>query len=217
MKEHYQFKSCDLKVKDIDTTGRKVVLYASQFGSVDSDGDMMIPGCYKKSIMENGPASAKPRIKHLRQHKVERIIGKPLEMKEDAIGLYCVSEIAKTTEGEDALELYKMDLFEHSVGFYTVKGESQTGHYAILEAKLFEYSSVTWGANENTPLVGIKSLNKENALLKLNERMNKLVQAIRKGKLTDESFELLDLELKQIQQAYTDIIESLKETKNDLS
>jgi uncharacterized protein len=208
---HYQTKQCNLKVKDIDTKGRTVQIYVSEFGSKDSDGDIILPGAYKKTIAERGPSAENCRIKHLLQHSPYRLIGKPAKMEEDIKGLLVSSVLADTTDGNDALKLYEMDLFEHSVGFQTVKGEPDMTQsaYLIKEVMLWEYSSVTWGANANTPLVGIKSLSKADQHAALTDRMNKLFKALRKGTFTDETFEMLEIELKQIQDAYDGLIAPL--------
>lgn len=207
----FQTKQCDLQVKDVDAKGRTVQIYVSAFGNKDSDGDIIIPGAYKKSIAESGPQSLAPRIKHLRQHQTDRLIGKPLEMVEDAKGLLVTSQIAKTTEGDDALGLYALDLFEHSVGIRTIK--SQQDHQAnaniLQELAMREYSSVTWGANDQTPLVGMKSLTKETQLSKLSQRMAKIAKALRTGSLTDDAFIMLELEVDQLEKAYKDLIAPL--------
>ena len=62
-------------LKDIDATGRTVQFYGSAFGNEDSDGDIIMPGAYTKTILENGPGSRQPRIKHLQQHDPRRILG----------------------------------------------------------------------------------------------------------------------------------------------
>jgi hypothetical protein len=61
---------------------------------------------------------------------------------------------------------------------------------------LFEGSSVLWGANANTPTVGVKSQIKS----VLVDEMGKTIKSLRNGHFTDETFELLELKLKQLQQ-----------------
>ncbi len=192
-----------LQVKDIDEAGRKVLIYVSAFGNKDSDGDVIVRGAYARTINNN-----MKRIKHLEMHDSYRLGGKPISMVEDERGLLVESQLANTTLGNDMLENYKLDLYEHSVGFQVVSGENMDDYYEIREIKLWEYSSVTWGANENTPLVGMKSLqglDTKGKLEKINDRMDKLVKAIRKGTQSDEQLISFEIELKQIQSLYNSL------------
>src|SRR5574343_106347 len=109
------YKNNGLKVKDIDEQGRKVLIYVSGFDNVDSDGDVIVKGAFTKTISERGPQSLKPRIKHLRDHW--DLVGKPVEMSEDNKGLLVLSQVSKSTLGRDLIEDYKLDLFDHSIGF----------------------------------------------------------------------------------------------------
>lgn len=204
-----RFKNIDLKVKDIDEQNRKVLIYVSEFNSKDSDGDIILPGAYTKTISERGPMSAKPRIKHFRDHW--DLVGKPLEMTQDSKGLLVLSQISNSTLGKDLIEDYKLNLMEHSIGFETIK-EDRTmfdGANALTELKLWEYSSVTWGANENTPLVEMKGYSKEEILQRINSKMDQLANAIRKGDYTDERFEALEFQLQTIKTSYNDYINAL--------
>lgn len=197
------------EVKDIDAKGRTVQFYGSAFGNEDSDGDIIMPGAYTKTILENGPASRQPRIKHLLQHNRREIIGKFTELVEDAKGLLCTSVIADTQQGNDALALYELDLYEHSVGFETIKWEgdnSDPDNYVrrLTELKLWEVSSVTWGANADTPLVGIK--NREAAFAMVSDRRAKLTHALRHGNITKELGQQLADELDALETAYKGLI-----------
>ncbi|TGE05565.1 HK97 family phage prohead protease [Hymenobacter fodinae] len=196
-------------IKDIDATGRTVQFYGSAFGNEDSDGDIIMPGAYTKTILENGPGSRQPRIKHLLQHNTRAIIGKFTELKEDAKGLLCTSIIADTQEGNDALALYELDLFEHSVGFQTIKWEGDNtdpDNYVrrLTELKLWEVSSVTWGANAETPLVGIKS--REAGFARVTDRKTKLTHALRHGHISDTLGHQLADELDALETAYKGLI-----------
>ena len=140
---------------------------------------------------------------HLLQHDVLKPIGRPQMLVEDAKGLYFEEQLTpKQLEVgyiRDTLKLYEAGVYnEHSVGFITMqdhKGQkdSQNVNY-ITEAKLMEYSTVTFGANENTPLVGIKSLKKEDA----TNRIDVICKALRIGDLSDDTYIKLEIELQQI-------------------
>ena len=73
------FKNNSLGIKDIDFNKRTVVGYFSQFGSKDSDGDIITKGAYSKTIKENAV-----RIAHLLQHNIQQPIGKIQSLTEDA-------------------------------------------------------------------------------------------------------------------------------------
>jgi len=202
----YQYKGIPAQVKDIDVKNGIVTGYFSQFGEVDSDGDMIVKGAFSKSIMENGPESQKQRIVHLYQHDVSKPLGKPYMLKEDDYGLYFESKIVETSYGQDVLKLYEAGVInEHSIGFVTVKGQPKEGYMEIQEVKLFEGSTVTFGANENTPFTGFKNMDKESA----TEQVRRLTKAVRNGTFTDETFHLLEIQLKQLEQF---IIDSLYQT-----
>jgi len=202
----YQYKGIPAQVKDIDVKNGIVTGYFSQFGEVDSDGDMIVKGAFSKSIMENGPESQKQRIVHLYQHDVSKPLGKPYMLKEDEYGLYFESKIVETSYGQDVLKLYEAGVInEHSIGFVTVKGQPKEGYMEIQEVKLFEGSTVTFGANENTPFTGFKNMDKESA----TEQVRRLTKAVRNGTFTDETFHLLEIQLKQLEQF---IIDSLYQT-----
>ena len=202
------------EIKEIDTTGRVVQFYGSAFGNEDSDGDIIMPGAYTKTILENGPGSRQPRIKHLLQHQTRCIIGKFTDLKEDHRGLLCTSTIANTEDGNDALALYELDLFEHSVGFQTMKWEvdnTDPENYLrrLTEVKLWEVSSVTWGANADTPLVSLKNLTPAARLSEvdtLNARLGKLFKALRSGSMQDSTYAYLQAEADSLQTAYKGLI-----------
>lgn len=203
----------------VDMSGRTVVAYVSKFGNIDLDGDMMMSGCYKKSISERGKKGT-DELFHLSNHRPspEFILSKP-EFEEDAIGLKMTSQIIDTNHGNDIMKLYEAGLIsQHSVMFSVPKGkweakelEDGSRYTIITEAKLYEGSTVVWGANPETPTLEVKSLYKsffENDVKKAFEHMNKLVKAIKKGTFTDEMFPLLEIQLKLTEEFISEEIES---------
>lgn len=155
----YQTKGCNLETK-VDAAGRRIMGYFAAFGNKDSDGDIILPGAFAKSISERGPQSAKPRILFLRDHDSSKVIGRIDLLREDTKGLYYEATLASTPLGDETLELAKMGaLTEHSIGYQTVKSkfDQKAGANLLEEIKLWEGSLVPWGANEQTPVVGIKA------------------------------------------------------------
>lgn len=150
------YKSLPAHLKDVDEKQGIVQAYWSAFGNVDSDGDIIVRGAYSKTIQEWGPSGA-DRIKFLWQHDSWEPIGKPIEIEETALGLLATTKIEKTRRGMDALVLYEAGVInEHSVGIDILR-RSDDDERIIKEVKLYEGSAVTWGANENTPTVSVKS------------------------------------------------------------
>ena len=110
---------------------------------------------------------------------------------------------------------------EHSIGYQTMKF-TQIQDYAdymknpgagmceLTDLKLWEGSSLTaWGANQQTPLTGLKTWDKDD-LQKLVNRQKNLEKFCRNSDATDETIELLLIECKQLTQL---IIENTKQDK----
>lgn len=190
----YKIKS-DGEVTELDLEKRIVMGYAAKFGNIDLHGDMIMPGAFKKTIKERGP-NGKNEIWFLHDHDSGKPLGKPQVLKEDSFGLYFEAKIVDTEAGEDTLKLYEEGLInQHSIGFSQIKEEEIGGgkmnsYYEIQEVKLYEFSSVLWGANPDTPFLGLKSLDSKG----LEDRMEKLYKMLRKGNLKDETYELLEIE-----------------------
>lgn len=185
------FKNNSLGISDIDLSKRTVVGYFSQFGSKDSDGDIITKGAYSKTIKENSV-----RIAHLLQHNIQQPIGKIQSLTEDSNGLRFESVMSKSTLGNDTLIQYQEGILkEHSVGFNIIQ-RSESQPEEITEIKLWEGSTVTFGANPNTPVIGIKSELEQQE--EISKRLTALENFMRKGSVSDESFKLIEFEIKRI-------------------
>lgn len=198
MKDVFQYKTIAAEVKDIDEAKGTVTGYFAAFGNVDSDGDMIMPGAFTKTITEN-----KRRIKHLWQHDVRYPLSKPEVLKEDSHGLYFESAISQTSYGRDVLRLYKDGVVdEHSIGFRTERKTKRDTYVELIELKLWEGSTVTFGANENTPFLGMKGMKMEDVF----QKMDNVWKAFRNGKYEhEEIFEQLEIYHKQLQQFIIDL------------
>lgn len=183
-------------VEDVDVAKGIVTGYFSSFNNIDSDNDVIVKGAYKKTIAENG-VNGKNRIMHLLQHNPLMPLAKPSELIEDMKGLRFVSKITETSYGKDVIKLYAEGVFnEHSVGFEIIKAENKSGYREINEIKLWEGSTVTWGANPNTPVESLKSWDKP----KSEDMIAKFCNILRKGDMTDDTMIQLEIGLKQIQE-----------------
>lgn len=211
MSNFYNKKAVSGSPIDMADDSRTITVYYSAFGNVDSDGDIIMPGAFTKSIKENGP-SAKNRIWHLFNHSTDKPVSKPKELIEDAFGLKAVVKMPNTTLGRDTYELYKDGhITEHSIGFKTIKSQAKATANEITEIQLFEGSSVLWGANANTPTVSVKSEIKATVI----DEIAKTIKSLRNGFYTDETFGLLELKLKQLQQYLAEMEDEESVTSED--
>lgn len=207
----YSYKSLGLEVKDVDTKKGIVEGYFSAFGSVDSDGDVIMPGAFKRSIQDWGP-EGKGRIKHLLNHDPSKPLGKIMELKEDSYGLYYKSQIGNHQLGTDFVKMVESGLIsEHSIGFQTLREQKGSDYNEIFDVKLYEGSSLTaWGANENTPLIGMKGLND---VEEIKDQIKAFEKFIRNSDVTDETIELCIIKVRQLAQA----LEKMSSTQQEQS
>lgn len=68
--------------------------------------------------------------------------------------------LPNTSYSNDLLELYALGIVnEHSIGYQVTKAlQGENWKRTIKEAKLFEGSNVTMGANSKTPFLGFKKI-----------------------------------------------------------
>jgi HK97 family phage prohead protease len=192
----YEKKSIVGEVKDLDLKKRVVTGYLSAFGNKDHVGDIIVKGAFTKSIRER-----KEQIFFLNQHNWDQPHGKFNTLQEDAKGLYFESmPLVDTTYSSDLLKLYDAGIInEHSIGFTTIQDEVQTDARILKELKLYEGSNVTLGANPETPFMGMKAGTK-----RASDQVKRILKMLRNGDLTDDTFTLLEIALKQYE---TELIE----------
>jgi HK97 family phage prohead protease len=203
----YNYKSFDLEVKDVDAKSGTVTGYFSAFGMVDSDGDIMMPGAFKRSIQDWG-VEGKQRIKHLLNHNPSQPLGKLTMLKEDNFGLYYESKVGTHQLGKDFVKMVESGLIaEHSIGFKTLREQKSGEANQIQDVMLFEGSSLTaWGANENTPMMGMKGMKN---IEKIQDQIKAFEKFVRDSDVTDETIDLCLIKVKQLAQA----IEQMSSTK----
>jgi hypothetical protein len=144
--------------------------YASVFRNVDSYRDVIEPGAFTKTIQEN------KRIKVLWQHDPMQPIGKPILMQEDNHGLYVKAKISDTTLGREAMALMRDGVIDElSIGFNTVKEDWDKDQQVrrIKEVKLWEFSPVTFAANDQAAITAVKnnSFDVERLLFNINNEL----------------------------------------------
>lgn len=202
----YQIKSFDLAVKDVDMGSRTIIQAYTKYNVIDSDGDRGRKGMFDKTWSENFS-----RIKHLLNHNTTQPVGKLNRLFDDTEYAYLDSKIGTHNLGEDFIKMADSGLItEASYGFKTLRSNKlKDGSNELLEVKLWEVSSLThWGANEFTGIVSLtKSLTKEEQEKKIQERIKAVDKFCRNSTATDETIDLLLLELKQLQQLFIDLSE----------
>lgn len=226
MSDIYQIKqdSIGATVTDVDGIKGIVTGYFSRFNNVDSDGDIIRPGAFKKTIKEQGPDSQQPRIKHLLNHDPSQPLGKLMSLKEDKTGLAYESQVGTHTLGQDFIKMIESGLItEHSIGFRIMKRNQLqpyenyiknpgAGMYEITELKLYEGSSLTaWGANPLTPITGLKS---EVDVDLIVARVQAIEKFCKNTDATDETIELLLLHSKQLAQLVLDMKKGTEPSKD---
>lgn len=190
------YKSLKSQIKDIDQKGM-VVVAANAFGNVDVQGDVSVKGSFKKTLSENFN-----RLKWFLNHDKEKLIGVPIEGVEDGNFLKLTGKLNLNKElGRDVYEDYKLyaeygKTLEHSIGVDAVKYDMKSDRREVTEWKMWEYSTLTsWGANERTPMIALKSMNDELDFLSI---------MLRKGNYTDEKFKQIELQMNKLKSLLTE-------------
>lgn len=130
--------------------------YASIFGVVDEEDDIMEPGAFADTLA-TGMASGGVMI--FGQHEDEEPpIGKSLELKEDAKGLYVKGLISATPEGLTYRQLIKdRVLTKMSIGYIILEYEiDKNGIRHIKKVELLEISVVNYPANTGANIESYK-------------------------------------------------------------
>lgn len=148
-----------LDIKQLDDSGQ-FQGYASVFGTQDSDGDVIMPGAFQKTLSRHNENGTMPKM--LWQHDFREIVGQFTEMSEDQNGLLVTGNlITDVQRGREAYALMKANALDAmSVGFNIVDSgpsESRSMGRVIQEADLWEVSLVTWGANPDAKITNVKA------------------------------------------------------------
>lgn len=156
----------DKKASDETGTGDGFVYfegYASITGSYDSYNDIILPGAFKETLKEKGPAEGRDsKIVSLWQHNPDWPFGLPVQMEEDSTGLWHRTMIADTTENLDRIKYMERKVVTgESIGFITTEAEwaeedddafdpssPWIGRY-IKGIDLWEHSPVTFPAHSD--------------------------------------------------------------------
>jgi hypothetical protein len=127
-RSHYGVKSSNMvTVKDVDLEKRIVTGLYNAYWFFDSDRDVCVPGCAKKSITERGPnTNVAGKIKHALFHDLTKLPGKIMVLDEREVevdgkkvkGIYFETKMLNTADGNDTLVKYQEGVYDnHSIGF----------------------------------------------------------------------------------------------------
>lgn len=158
-----QFKPFELKELSFSSEGRTISGYAAIFNNKDKAGDILLKGCFAKSIQDRGPESqANDKIIMLWQHDMHEPIGRISVLREDEKGLYFEAVIDDVERGNQAikqLESGTLNQFSFGYSYVWEKCEYDNERDALLvkEVVLYEISVVSIGCNGETEYLGLKS------------------------------------------------------------
>lgn len=160
----FQTKQFEVKELTYNEDSRVISGYAAVFGNKDKAGDVLIKGCFAKSIEERGPDSqAKDKIIFLWMHNMNEPLGKITVLREDKHGLYFESKIDEIELGDRAITQFKSGtLNQFSIGYRYVWDkceyveEDGEEMFVCKELILHEISVVSIGCNGETEFLGFK-------------------------------------------------------------
>ena len=126
--------------------------YASVFGNIDEQGDIVDKGAFAKTIQENG------KVPLIWQHKPQEPIGVALSLIEDSRGLKMQGQLnLDVMRGKEAYSLLKQGAIRGlSIGYDVVKKTADNGVRRLKEVRLWEISLVTFPANTQAVVVSVK-------------------------------------------------------------
>jgi HK97 family phage prohead protease len=156
-----------LQIKAMDDTGM-FEGYASVFGVQDSDGDVIMKGAFKNTIVKSKETGRMPKM--LLQHDIRNLVGKYTDIQEDENGLFVKGRIImETQQGRETFALLKEGILDAmSVGFNIPPGGAFGMNHGLMieEVDLMEISLVTFGANPEAMITSVKSIKDFERLLR---------------------------------------------------
>lgn len=171
-------RTLPLELKDLNEELGEFTAYGSVFGVVDSYGDVIERGAYKKTLKAWKAKKRLPAM--LWQHQSDMPVGVYTDMQEDEYGLRITGKLAlETNAGRDAWTLLKMGAISgFSIGFALPPSSwyVQDDLRHIKEIDLWEVSIVTFPACEQAQLTQIKE-----GIAVSEENMKDLVFALQKS------------------------------------
>lgn len=207
----YDIKLCEadkeVQVKSIDTPKRQVRFIMAITGKKDRVGDVILPKAFNRTISHK--ISQKDYfMPHVIEHDPYTIAGQIIEAKEEGGQIIATTQLFNENNrtANKALADYEEGLYQHSFGYKAHDYYSEDGVRYIRELELFEGSAVKNPAMWGTKILEIKDFPIAEAIKEINDRVEKLGKALRKGYYEDDVYIAWDLELKNIQSLYDQVI-----------
>lgn len=158
----------DIEIRS-DGTGRTVhgILVPYNTPARVSDGgpayeEMFAPGAFARDIeARNGDYRG---VKFLYQHQHDEPIGRAVELRDDASGLFGAFRVAKTSKGDEVLELLREGVLDSfSIGFRPIDpapGDPLNINEPVVRVKagLRETSVVTFPAYAGALIAGVRAI-----------------------------------------------------------
>lgn len=126
---------------------REFTGYGSVFGNIDHDGDIVMPGAFKRSLAQHRNAGTMPQMFWM--HKADEVPGVWTEMKEDDNGLFVKGELVDTALGNDMRTLLQKKAVRGlSIGYRTRDADfDNDGNRLLKELDLWEVSLASLASN----------------------------------------------------------------------
>lgn len=176
MENKHELKKLQFKIDSFNEEEGIFSGYGAVFSNVDTGGDIIEPGAFTKTLAEGWE-----RVKILALHNDCWLpIGRPLELREDANGLFLSAKISDTSMGRDIKVLLKDGVLnELSIGYDPIVFDYDAdGIRHLREIKLWEVSIVTWAMNPEAKVTGYKAM--QEAAEALGEEISRDIKAGRK-------------------------------------
>lgn len=146
-----------LQIKAENVTDQGIFTgHASVFGVVDLDNDVVEPGAFAESIA-TGTAAAGVLIFGQHDDRKEPL-GRSMELREDATGLFVKGQISDTAMGRDYRQLIKDGVLDQmSIGYVAQEYDVDTNNVRHLrKVDLLEISIVNYPANTEAKIESYK-------------------------------------------------------------
>lgn len=135
---------------------RQIEGYAAVFGNRDAYGDVIVKGAFERTLRE------RPDVKVLYQHDTDQPIGRQIAAFEDEFGLRAQGELSEIPLVNDTVIPLLQDgvITGLSIGYDVVDEEynGETGTWFLKDIDLWEWSPVTFPANELATVLAVKEL-----------------------------------------------------------
>ena len=133
--------------------------YGNVKGNIDHAKDRTLDGAYVKSIERHKSNGTMPKMFWM-HNPYDLPVGKWIDMREDAKGLWMKGKLSKTAMGKD-IEILAKDgaLDSFSIGYSVIeeKWNHEKNCNDLIELDIVETSWVNMACNEESRLVGIKA------------------------------------------------------------